>query len=372
MKNFSSLFILVLLILSICTASAISFPNHNPKKTKIISGSHDNSASLKTVTNGDECEKCKDNKLKNGDFEDKTKYWKSDDNFDESYIFKACGDYGAVLTGAGKFWQKVEFDEEKLITLDFWAAIHEDEHQKIIITFYDKDDHRVGSEISVDIDKKYFSWPLGLKKYHISCESPKRTKYLKVEGTSKGDFLKVDQFCLIDCGKPMPVTLSKFDVKKEGNAATLSWATTSESNSDHFDVEQSTDGKKWINVAIVPAKGESKELASYHYTHTNPSAVNLYRLKMVDRDETFAYSSIKNLNFDEDPNMLVYPNPTSGKLLFNNSSMVSNIKIYTASGVLILNTTPTGNEIDLSKLSQGTYFVKINNGSVTRRIQIIK
>lgn len=372
MKNFSFLLILSLFNLSAYTVSAVSTPNHNSKTTKIISGILSNSTNLKTVTNGDECEKCKDNKLKNGDFEDKTKYWKSDDKFDESHLFKACGDYGAVLTGAGKFWQKVEFDDEKLITLDFWAAIHEDEHQKISIIFYDKDDHQLGSPISVDIDKKYFSWPLGLKKYHLACQSPKYTKYVKVEGSSKGDFLKVDQFCLIDCGKPMPVTLSKFDVKKEGNAAALSWATTSESNSDHFDVEQSTDGKKWINVAVVPAKGESKELVSYHYTHTNPSVVNLYRLKMVDRDETFAYSSIKNLDFDADPNMLVYPNPTSGKLKFNNASKVSNIKIYNTSGVLLLNTAPIANEIDLTKLSQGTYFVKINNGSVTRRIQIIK
>jgi hypothetical protein len=41
--------------------------------------------------------------------------------------------------------------------------------------------------------------------------------------------------------------------------------------------------------------------------------------------------------------------------------------------VMVMNTRPdSGNEVDLTKLAQGTYFVKINDGTLTRKILIVR
>ena len=138
-------------------------------------------------------------------------------------------------------------------------------------------------------------------------------------------------------------------------------------------MQHSQDGKNWTALAQVEAKGESKELETYAYTHTNPFAVNLYRLKMVDLDETFAYSAIKSLNFDGQEQLNVYPNPTVDRIKVSSNQQVTNVKVYAQTGALVLNATPdSANEVDLTKLAQGTYYVKINNGPLMRKILVVR
>jgi uncharacterized protein (TIGR02145 family) len=59
----------------------------------------------------------------------------------------------------------------------------------------------------------------------------------------------------------------------------------------------------------------------------------------------------------------LYPNPTKDKLYFNSSQIINRIRIYNAIGQLLgdylLN--DTDGEIDLGKLENGVYFIKIND-----------
>ena len=59
----------------------------------------------------------------------------------------------------------------------------------------------------------------------------------------------------------------------------------------------------------------------------------------------------------------LYPNPTKDKLYFNSSQIINRIRIYNAVGQLLgdylLN--DTDGEINISKLENGIYFIKINN-----------
>lgn len=59
----------------------------------------------------------------------------------------------------------------------------------------------------------------------------------------------------------------------------------------------------------------------------------------------------------------IYPNPTKDKLYFNTSQIINRIRIYNAIGQLLgdylLN--ETDGEIDLGKLENGVYFIKIND-----------
>ena len=56
----------------------------------------------------------------------------------------------------------------------------------------------------------------------------------------------------------------------------------------------------------------------------------------------------------------IYPNPTNGVLNINSSSTVSEITVYNNLGQLFL-TSEEKNQIDISTLNEGIYFVKISN-----------
>lgn len=99
-------------------------------------------------------------------------------------------------------------------------------------------------------------------------------------------------------GTVLPVTLVSFGVRKSAEGNTLNWQTTSESESSRFSIEKSSDSRSFRSIGTVTAAGQSNTILNYAFTDTAPSeGHNYYRLKMIDRDETFSYSrviSIKN------------------------------------------------------------------------------
>ncbi len=100
---------------------------------------------------------------------------------------------------------------------------------------------------------------------------------------------------------PLPVTLTSFIATKEGQTAQLKWSTTEETNSDRFEIERSQNGKNWDLIGTQKSNGESTSLKNYTFSDVKPlNGENLYRLKMIDRDATYAYSRIQSLTFASD------------------------------------------------------------------------
>jgi hypothetical protein len=155
---------------------------------------------------------------------------------------------------------------------------------------------------------------------------------------------------------PLPVTLTRFAAVAEGRSALLSWATTEETNSERFDIERSLNGKQWNAIGSVASTGESKVLVNYTYTDASPrSGTNLYRLKMIDKDGTFAYSVIRDVKI-EGPSVIIYPNPVSDKLLISNQEQVSKAILSSSSGALVhTQNRISGDGIDIRRLSPGIY-----------------
>ncbi|MDQ6482661.1 T9SS type A sorting domain-containing protein, partial [Dyadobacter sp. LHD-138] len=181
-------------------------------------------------------------------------------------------------------------------------------------------------------------------------------------------------FLLANQGGPLPVTLVNFNAIKEEATALLTWNTTAETNSERFDVERSLNGKDWNRIGSVDAKGESVNMQYYSFKDGSPAnGENLYRLKMIDRDNTFAYSRIQSLIFDK--KVSVYPNPlTFGEKLnlgTPDPDKISHVKIYDVQGKLVFSENKPGRQIDVSSLRVGVYMVQLTgmNGSVsTHRI----
>lgn len=166
----------------------------------------------------------------------------------------------------------------------------------------------------------------------------------------------------------LPVTLIYFNADKEQKTALLRWATATETNSEHFEIQHSTNGKTWVKIGRVESARESSAIHSYSFSHENPTAgENLYRLKMVDQDQTFAFSRISAVSFDPMEESSVYPNPASERLLIQNHSTLKQVIIRDASGTKILEFGKiTANGIDIRNLNPGLYSVTTvsTNGTV--------
>ena len=171
----------------------------------------------------------------------------------------------------------------------------------------------------------------------------------------------------------LPVTLASFNVKKEGNTASLTWTTTAEMNSDVFEVEHSVNGKTWLKRGSVNASGESSQSTSYSYTDALPEhGVNLYRLKMIDKDFTFAYSRIRNVEFNIVERTSMYPNPVVDRLTLDvdDISLVTRIQLTDITGRPVFDKSrSSGNlsdKLDVSTLPSGMYVARItrNQGAI--------
>lgn len=174
----------------------------------------------------------------------------------------------------------------------------------------------------------------------------------------------------IDLIKPLPVKLLTFDAEKKENAALLTWTTAEEINSREFLVQRSNDSKNWVGIGSVQSAVNTSEKRSYEFLDNLPeSGTNYYRLKMIDQDETFAYSKIKAVHFPEFSWARLYPNPVSHLLHINiRNSQVRKLRLIDVSGRILLRSDVVSKELtmDMHDYKPGIYFVHLEqeNGLV--------
>ena len=115
-------------------------------------------------------------------------------------------------------------------------------------------------------------------------------------------FTGFSKFFLVDPNVVLPVTLITFNGTLNNSEVLLSWKTSSEQGSKYFDVEKSPDGTNFRAIGKVNAAGNSSSISDYSYTDKQVDEFNYYRLKMVDIDGKFTYSStilVKDANVSQ-------------------------------------------------------------------------
>lgn len=178
-----------------------------------------------------------------------------------------------------------------------------------------------------------------------------------------------------DCS--LPVTLIDFTASKQENTILLKWRTSEETNSEKFDIERSTDGKAWRSVGSQRSNGESAVVIAYSFTDKEPArGENLYRLKMVDFDQTYAYSSIVSVHFNAPLNFEFYPNPVSDLLHVKSSdwSQVSAVEMYDVKGRAVFKSGKNpGKTIKVDRFPVGMYILTITqkNGQIIKQKVLI-
>jgi hypothetical protein len=178
----------------------------------------------------------------------------------------------------------------------------------------------------------------------------------------------------------MPVELIHFSAKERAhNTVLLNWATASELNNSHFEIEHSVDGKDWKSIGDVRGNGTTFEKVNYSFEDRNPTKMNYYRLKQVDFDGAFEYSQVRAVELGNVADIEVFPNPASNFVNVHSqgATNIELIEILDVSGRLLLHQEGFGSEsefiqVDISKLGRGIYFMNIQNGKHSKIRKIVK
>jgi hypothetical protein len=139
-------------------------------------------------------------------------------------------------------------------------------------------------------------------------------------GTNGPDIVTATNRLSIINFENMPIILGAFPVKllsfgarlKDAQTVDLNWTVTDEKDLRAYEILYSTDGRNFDIIGTVKAVNA---VADHQYTFRHSSrlsAVNYYRLKMVDIDESVNYSAIVTVKEKADANLsklMVSPNP---------------------------------------------------------------
>ena len=168
-------------------------------------------------------------------------------------------------------------------------------------------------------------------------------------------------------GGTLPITLYEFVVTKNNCAANLNWKTSTEVNSDRFEIEVSTGTNPVYGFAgTVYAAGNSSTTKSYQYSFPMQAGVVYYfRLKMIDKSGSFIYSNIQSANCSKGKGGIeIAPNPATDHFTIKGMEAGKNlIMIYAANGQLVKtqDSKLSNDNVIISNLAPGTYMVKITN-----------
>ena len=180
-------------------------------------------------------------------------------------------------------------------------------------------------------------------------------------------------------GGTLPSSLISFAGYKEGNSNKLRWTTASEINNSGFEVQRSSDGINYTPIDFVNSQalgGNSTTELNYSYTDNNVTGNRqYYRLRQVDFDNHSKFSNIVWIKGDKSVILKIdglFPNPanTLVNVLIDapNKDQITLVVTDMAGRTMIqqLVSIETGSNmiaVDISRLTNGTYMVKMVCGS---------
>lgn len=177
----------------------------------------------------------------------------------------------------------------------------------------------------------------------------------------------------------LPVELLYFNATVQAQTSILTWATATEENNAYFNIERSTDGMHFEAIGQVKGKGTTYQMQEYSFVDESPiNGENYYRLRQIDFDGKSEYHKIAIVTITNDlkNNIAIMPINVSDQLniLFNEIIDTKvETSIITLHGQIVKSTIINKNEnhhtIDVSELSTGLYFIRMNvdNTIITKK-----
>lgn len=173
---------------------------------------------------------------------------------------------------------------------------------------------------------------------------------------------------------PLPVAFTGFVAKKSGAYVDLVWNVAGEIDVLKYEVERSSNGRDFIRLGEVPANNAS----AYSFTDRQPlSSISFYRVKEIDIDGKFKYTTIFRINLNLTAILNAYPLPAKDQVTIEHAVTNKGIlSISTADGRMVrqIDVKPQVGQtsINISNLKSGLYVIIFNNKGQTESIKLIK
>lgn len=163
---------------------------------------------------------------------------------------------------------------------------------------------------------------------------------------------------------PLPVTLRSFTAKEQScGIVVLDWESAVEKNVSHYELEFSADGRDYQMIKSLDAKNAAN--GAKYSTSVQQKMSGYYRLKMVDHDGMFEYSTVNKVNMSNCANIQLAPTVTTGTASVMGLTGNETIKVINSIGQIMLSQQARGeNEnIDMSRFATGMYQVIVVRGT---------
>jgi len=206
-------------------------------------------------------------------------------------------------------------------------------------------------------------------------------------GATANDVMYVDNYTLENL-TVVPVELTSFTATTNNRNVNLNWSTATEINNQGFEIERRLSEGQFITIGHVNGNGTTTERKEYSFTDAGvQSGSYAYRLKQIDFDGTFEYSSvveIEVLGVNEFSLGQNYPNPfnptTSISFSLAEPSFVK-LAVFNLLGEEVqvlkneyMNAGSFNVSFDASSLPSGMYLYKIESAQFTsvRKMMLMK
>lgn len=175
----------------------------------------------------------------------------------------------------------------------------------------------------------------------------------------------------------LPVELTSFTAIFHEGVILLKWVTASETNNAGFEIERKLISGDWLTIGFIHGSGTTLGINDYSFKDENVlTGKYLYRIKQLDYDGTFRYSSVVEVSVQPKEFILYqnYPNPFNPETVIHfqlaTKSNVS-LKVYNIIGqevkTIINNNLEAGThniKFSADGLNSGVYFYTLEASNI--------
>lgn len=181
--------------------------------------------------------------------------------------------------------------------------------------------------------------------------------------STSGDFI----YAAIQNATVLPVKLIRFNGSAQHDAVNLVWQTATELNNHHFEIQRSSDGKKFEKIGEIASKTTIFNINEYTFSdRNNTQKMAYYRLKQVDNDGTSTLSKAILVKKENTKIVALFPNPTQDEvhLKLPESENIETITVFDNAGRVVK--VESTSDFSIQDLNKGIYYlnIKTTDGNV--------
>lgn len=206
------------------------------------------------------------------------------------------------------------------------------------------------------------------------------TQLATLSGSGAGPYSSYYEVAISGTGI-IPLTLVGFDGSAYNQSCLLRWRSENEANFSHYELEYSPDADDFDFLASIPASGNNEAKTNDYMYEDRDRLVHgnaFYRLKMVDLDGKFSYSSVVYIHNNLKLAIKIRTNPvTDNHLVFYHPLSTGKEKIMITDslgrsiGVGTLDANSFFTQVDLSLCAKGVHFLIYSDGKYSQTLKFV-